>query len=672
MNIPRKQLVLDDPWLESNEKEIDERYDRFQEKLKSIQGNYGSLKNFSNQHLYLGFNYDPHKKQYTYREWAPEASKLELVGDFNNWDGSDHTLTKNSEGIWEIVFNENEYFRKHTTSKCKVRVYSKNGTLDRIPAYTLETHQNKTDHSFSCVIRKERGDFKWSKSKVTNEHLTKPVIYECHVGMALEEEKVSSFKEFTALILPRIHRNGYNTIQLMAVQEHPYYGSFGYHVSNFYAVASRFGDLNDLKHLINEAHKLGIAVVMDIVHSHSVKNWAEGLGNFDGSGHQYFHEGDRGLHPQWDSLIFNYGKDEVLQFLLSNLTYWLEEFHFDGFRFDGVTSMMYHHHGLDKFTSYDKYFKEGVEWDAITYLQLATKLIKEINPKSLIIAEDMSGMPGLCRNIEDGGIGFDFRLGMGIPDYWIKLLKEQQDEEWDLNELWGMLCNRRFTEKTISYAESHDQSLVGDKTLAFWLMDKHMYFDMATHQENHIIDRGIALHKMIRLITATAGGEGYLTFIGNEFGHPEWMDFPREGNNWSFKHCKRQWSLVDNELLKYKFLNHFDNDLVHFLKTEQFLSSSPAQLLTIDTDRRMIVYEKGNYIFVLNWHASESYSDFIIPINRSGKFSVILDSDSKENGGFNRINKETEHFSFEQNGNHFLEIYSPSRTGLVFKNHDLD
>lgn len=670
--MPRKQLVLDDVWLESNEKEIDERYERFKEKLKSIETHHSSLQNFGARHKYLGFNYSTKTNKYTYREWAPEAHKLELVGDFNNWDGTQHALTKTDGGIWEITFSTNNYFDQHETSKCKVRVYSTNGVLDRIPAYALETYQDKKDNSYAAIIRKERKAFAWSPSLVTTDHLTKPLIYECHVGMSLEQEKVSSFKEFTKEILPRIHKNGYNTIQLMAVQEHPYYGSFGYHVSNFFAVSCRFGKPEDLKHLINEAHKLGIAVVMDIVHSHAVKNWAEGLGNFDGSGHQYFHEGERGLHPQWDSLIFNYGKDEVLQFLLSNLTYWLEEFKFDGFRFDGVTSMMYHHHGLDKFTSYDKYFKEGVEWDAITYLQLATHLIKEINPNALIVAEDMSGMPGLCRKIEDGGIGFDFRLAMGIPDYWIKLLKEQRDEEWDLNELWGMLCNRRFTEKTISYAESHDQSLVGDKTLAFWLMDKHMYFDMTVDSKNHVIDRGIALHKMIRLLTATSGGEGYLTFIGNEFGHPEWIDFPREGNNWSFKHCKRQWSLVDNDLLKYKFLNHFDNDLVDFLKIDHFLNASPAQLLTIDTDRKVMVYEKANYIFVINWHPTASYSDFIIPINRAGKFSVVLDTDSKEIGGFNRINKETEHFSFSRDGEHFLEIYSPSRTGLVFKNKDID
>lgn len=666
----KMKIVQDDPWLESNQHEIYERHQRFEQKKQTILTEYGSLVNYAHRHHYLGFNYDPKTKKYTYREWAPHAEKLELVGDFNHWNGQDHPLIRLDDGVWEILFTENDYFRAHQSSRCKVRVFANGDVRDRIPAYTTETIQDPESHDFSAVIRTNRADFQWSDGAYSSKTIAAPLIYECHIGLSSEEEKVSTYAEFTEQVLPRIAALGYNCIQLMAVQEHPYYGSFGYHVSNFFAVSSRFGSANDLKNLVNSAHQMGIAVVMDIVHSHAVKNTAEGLNNFDGSGGQYFHSGDRGIHPQWDSLIFDYGNTEVQKFLLSNLTYWLEEFHFDGFRFDGVTSMMYHHHGLDKFTSYDKYFKEGIEWDAITYLQLANTLIKEINPHALSIAEDMSGMPGLCRPIEEGGIGFDYRLGMGIPDYWIKILKHLQDEQWNLQELWGMLSNRRVNEKTIAYSESHDQALVGDKTLAFWLMDQEMYFHMGIHDENHIIDRGISLHKMIRFITAVVGGEGYLNFIGNEFGHPEWLDFPRQGNDWSYQYCRRQWSLVDNEELKFKFLNAFEKEMLSFLKTDGLLHADMAQALEIDANRKVIVFERYNFIFVFNFHATESYFDFQIPTNAAGQFKMILDTDRKELGGFGRIDGHHPHFTKEEMGKNWIQIYSPNRSAQVYQRVD--
>ncbi len=369
-------------------------------------------------------------------------------------------------------------------------------------------------------------NFNWKDDQLKFPKNTDLFIYECHVGMAQEKEGVGTYKEFTKNILPRIKKAGYNAIQMMAIQEHPYYGSFGYHVSNFFAPSSRFGTPEDLKKLIKTAHGMGIAVILDIVHSHTVKNTVEGINQFDGSDSQYFHPGERGEHPQWDSKIFDYGKTEVLRFLLSNLKYWMEEFHFDGFRFDGVGSMMYYHHGNEPITDRDKYFKQGVEWDAVTYLQLANHLIHSINPNAISIAEDVTGMPGLTSPVEEGGLGFDYRLGMGIPDFWIKLLKEYQDENWDINFMWQVLNDRLTHVKTVAYAESHDQALVGDKTLAFRLMDKEMYWHMQKDDPDLQIDRGMALHKMIRLFTISLGGNAWMNFMGNEFGHPEWIDFP--------------------------------------------------------------------------------------------------------------------------------------------------
>ena len=661
------QLIKDDPWLEPYQQEIEERRNRFESTLEWIRNEYGSLHKYASFHQYLGFHFDKNKNGWYYREWAPAADQLFLVGDFNAWNQESHPMLKKGDGIWEIFISKEKI--EHGQN-IKVLIHSNGHSRLRISPYITRATQNETTKIFIGQIWNPSESFEWSDDNFQIPENFTPLIYECHVGMAQEQEGVGSYRAFADNVLPRIHRLGYNCIQMMAVQEHPYYGSFGYHVANYFAPSSRFGTPEDLKYLINKAHTLGIVVVLDIVHSHAVKNIEDGLNDFDGSGHQYFHEGGRGYHPSWDSKLFDYGKDEVRRFLLSNLNYWMTEFHFDGFRFDGVTSMLYHHHGhFIEFNHYDKYFKQGIDWDAVIYCQLANTLIHELKNNAVSIAEDMSGMPGLCRPIEEGGVGFDARLGMGIPDYWIKLLKHTRDEDWDINEMYNTLANRRYKEKTISYAESHDQAMVGDKTLAFWLMDKEMYFHMKKTDSNLDIDRGIALHKMIRMITIALGGDGYLNFIGNEFGHPEWIDFPREGNGWSYKYARRQWSLVDNSELKYEWLNEFDKAMIHFIRDKNILVASTATQLNMDTRNQVIIFERANCIFIFNFHYQNSIPNYRFKISKKNKYHVELCSDDQSFGGFERVDKNVVYQSFEENGQHFLEVYVPNRMGLVLCPH---
>lgn len=655
-------LIADDPWLEPYEQDIQDRMDRCLQRLKEIQATAGGLRSFARAHEYLGIHHDAQKQGWWYREWAPAAHALFLAGDFNGWDREAHPLKKRADGIWELFLPEGEVSLEHG-QKLKVHVVAENGAHDRIPAYIRRVVQDPKTHDFSGQYWSPAESFAWTDQDFALSDMGAPLIYECHVGMAQEKQGVGTYREFAANVLPRIEALGYNCIQMMAVQEHPYYGSFGYHVSNFFAPTSRFGTPEDLKHLVNEAHRRGIAVIMDVVHSHAVKNFSEGLNDFDGSGGQYFHEGGRGIHASWDSKLFNYGKPEVQQFLLSNLQYWMEEFHFDGFRFDGVTSMLYFHHGdFVTFDHYDKYFKKDTEWDAIMYLQLANKLIHEIKPEAICIAEDMSGMPGMCRTLEEGGIGFDYRLGMGIPDYWIKILKHKRDEDWNIHEMWHVLTNRRYKEKTIAYAESHDQALVGDKTVAFWLMDKEMYWHMMVDDEHPVIDRGMALHKMIRLFTLALGGEGYLTFMGNEFGHPEWVDFPREGNDWSYQYARRQWSLVDREDLKYRFLAAFEQAMLSMAREDDFLNSLPARQLNMDTDNQVMVFERNNLVFVFNFHPTRSIPDYKFYVPQEGKYELILNSDHPDFGGHDRIDEGVQHQTDEQG---MLSIYCTNRTAQV-------
>jgi len=669
MTKKKLKLVEMDPWLEPSEQDINDRYNRFKSRLNEIETNFGSITKFADGYKYFGINYDTKRKGWTYREWAPEAYNLYLTGDFNNWEKYTHPLQRDEYGVWEIFLPEQDYKNvfKHG-GKIKVIVNSAMGENYRIPAYINRAIQDEDTKNFSGQVWLP-GKFNWQKDDFDPKKTGELFIYECHVGMAQEKEGLGTYNEFTENILPRVKKAGYNAIQMMAIQEHPYYGSFGYHVSSFFAPSSRFGTPEELKNLIRVAHEMGIAVILDIVHSHTVKNTVEGINRFDGSDGQYFHAGARGEHPQWDSKIFDYGKTEVLRFLLSNVKYWLQEFHFDGFRFDGVGSMMYFHHGDEAIDSREKYFRQGVEYDAITYLQLANDLIHTLKPGAISIAEDVTGMPGLTAPITDGGLGFDYRLGMGIPDFWIKQLKEKKDEDWNVWEMWNTLNDRIPNVKTVAYAESHDQALVGDKTLAFWLMDKEMYWHMHKDDPDMTIDRGMALHKMIRLFTIALGGHAWMNFMGNEFGHPEWIDFPREGNNWSYKYARRQWSLLDNPDLKYQYLAAFDREMIQIIKDNEIMNSMFAQQLNMDDWNKTMIFERNNLIFLFNFHINHSIPNYEVRVHQPGEYKIILNSDSKDFRGHGRIDESINAFSFqkENDGSQYIKTYATNRTALVFK-----
>lgn len=668
------QLIRDDPWLEPYSDAIRGRNDRFRERLEQVDERWGGLEAFAGAHFELGIHHDAEARGWRYREWAPRAEQLWLIGDFNGWNRETHPLTRCADGSgnWEIFLPDAGAACLCHGQRVKVCVKGRNGVRDRMPPYIFRAIQDCDSKDFAGQVWQPPEAFAWSDAGFDPRGIGSPLIYECHIGMAQEREGVGTYAEFREKVLPRIAALGYNTIQIMAIQEHPYYGSFGYHVSNFFAPSSRFGTPEELKALINAAHRMGIAVLLDVVHSHSVKNLAEGLAEFDGEDGLYFHSGERGSHPGWDSRLFDYGKTEVQRFLLSNLRYWIEEFHFDGFRFDGVTSMLYWHHGEGvTFDHYDKYFLQGVEFDAVTYLQLATELAHRLRPGAIVIAEDMSGMPGLCRPIDEGGIGFDFRLGMGIPDYWIRLLKHTRDEDWDIHALYATLTNRRHGEKTIAYAESHDQALVGDKTLAFWLMDQEMYWSMAKSAESIVIDRGIALHKMIRLITIALGGEGYLNFIGNEFGHPEWVDFPRSGNGWSHAHARRQWSLVDHPDLRYGQLNAFDKAMIGLIRRREVLADEDIRKVHMDDTNKVIIFQRAGLLFAFNFHPGNSIADYAFSAPAAGAWTTLLCSDDRCFGGFGRVDASVNCLTnavvdpSQPDRVHQLKVYLPSRTALV-------
>ncbi len=662
------KIIERDGYLAPHSLAIDGRYRYFLSKEKELTKNgRQTLSDFASGYLYFGL----HKTStgWVFREWAPNATRIVLIGDFSDWQElPEYELKQLAGGVWEKKMPRKALIHGQ---HYKMRVYWDGGCGERIPAWARRVVQDDATKIFCGQVWDPQEDYQFKNNKFVPK--SNPLlIYECHVGMAQEEEKVGTYREFKDNVLPRVAADGYNCIQIMAIQEHPYYGSFGYHVSNFFAPSSRFGTPEELKELIDAAHGMGIAVIMDLVHSHAVKNELEGLGMLAGDPAQYFHSGDRRIHAAWDSLCFDYGKNEVLHFLLSNCKYWLEEYKFDGFRFDGVTSMIYYSHGLgEAFCGYGDYFNAGQDGDAICYLTLANRLIHQVNPKAITIAEEVSGMPGLAAPIEDGGYGFDYRMAMNIPDYWIKIIKECRDEDWKPSSIFWELTNRRKDEKTISYAESHDQALVGDKTIIFRLVDADMYWHFSRNDETATVTRGVALHKMIRLITLATINGGYLNFMGNEFGHPEWIDFPREGNGWSHKYARRQWSLVDSPDYYYSALGAFDQSMTKLIGNVKNFQDRPVCEVWHNDYDQVLAFSRRDLIFVFNFHPTKSFTDYglLLP---EGDYSIVLNTDDKEFAGYGLVDSSQVHFTqydrlHARRKKGWLQLYLPARTALVLK-----
>lgn len=666
-----------DPYLKPYEDFILDLNSKYIEKKKELLGNnfqkHKTLSDFANGYLFFGFHYT--ENSLIYREWAPNAYAIYLTGDFCNWERKKYRLEPIGNGIWQIELPIELFdFDKYPEGiRVKSYVISCIGEHFRLPIYTTYAIQDPVTKDFSTVVlpKEKVLGYTWKSdiSEIKKDKKKKPLlIYEVHVGMSQEKEGIGTYKEFTQNILPYIKDLGYDAIQLMAIMEHPFYGSFGYQVSNFFAISSRYGTIDDLKKLIDTAHSYGILVFLDLVHSHSVKNINEGINLFDGTVTQFFHEGEKGIHPVWDSMLFNYGKNEVIHFLLSNLKYWIMEFHFDGFRFDGITSMIYFHHGLGKaFISYDMYFGQDTDKDALIYLKLANELIHELDPYSITIAEDMSGFPGMALPIEDGGIGFDFRLGMGIPDFFERYISKVPDEDLDIGELVHIIVSRRPDEKVISYCESHDQAMVGGKTLFFRLVDKEIYYGMHVEDINLAIDRGIALHKIFRLLVLVLGGQGYLTFMGNEWGHPEWIDFPREGNNFSYKYARRLWSLCRDEKLKFKYLLNFEKQMIKFFNLKHNNIDSFAENIFVDNEKKIITFIKDEIVYAFNLHPTKSYEYYLVNTKETNGYKLVFSSDDKIFGGFERVDKNILYPIKKEKNSYKISIYLPSRTALAFE-----
>ncbi|CAF0754152.1 unnamed protein product [Didymodactylos carnosus] len=677
VKVPQLDNLLKlDPYLAPYQREIKRRYHVFETMLKTLDAEEGGLEQFTLGYTHFGIHVDCTNNDIKVKEWVPAARAVFIRGDFNGWQEKQYPLRRNEFGVWEITIpalSDGSTAIKHN-SAIKLLVETHDGRLlDRLCPWSRYVFRAPEANTYHGVFYNPPADqiYKFKHAQPKKKERLK--IYEAHIGISSWEGKIATYDNFRQNVIPRIVKQGYNTIQLMAVMEHAYYASFGYQVTSFFAASSRFGTPEELKALIDEAHKHDLTVLLDLVHSHACKNTADGLNQFDGTNGCYFHDNERGFHNLWDSRCFNYSAREVQRFLLSNIRFWLEEYKFDGFRFDGVSSMLYHTHGIGHAFSgtYDEYFGLVTDTESFNYLQLANHISHTMFPESITIAEEVSGMPTLCRPIAEGGGGFDYRLAMAIPDVWIKLLKETKDENWHVGNITWTLINRRWSEKSIAYSESHDQALVGDKTIAHWLMDTEIYSNMTVFApRTPVVERGLALHKLIRLLTYGLGGEGWLNFEGNEFGHPEWLDFPREGNNNSYHYARRLFYLPDDETLRYKYLNAWDRAMNDAEEKYQWLSATNTHLSRRHEDDKVVVFERGKHglLWIFNFHSSKSFADYKVGTNRCGKYKIVLNSDSKNFDGLNRVDNNQSYFTQDTkwDGRRYsLQVYIPSRVALV-------
>ncbi|KAF1493852.1 1,4-alpha-glucan-branching enzyme, partial [Eudyptula minor novaehollandiae] len=632
------------------------RYSLFYNRLKNIEENEGGLDKFSKCYKTFGVNQFVDGGIYC-KEWAPGAEAVFLAGDFNGWNPFSHPYKKIEYGKWELFIppGQDGYPSVPHGSKLKVVIRAQNGELlYRISPWARYVVRDEDKVNYDWVHWNPPQSY--IHKHPSPKRLKSLRIYESHVGIASPEGKVASYKNFTYNVLPRIKDLGYNCVQLMAIMEHAYYASFGYQVTSFFAASSRYGTPDDLKEMIDVAHSMGITVLLDVVHSHASKNSEDGLNKFDGTDSCFFHSGPKGTHQLWDSRLFDYANWEVLRFLLSNLRMWIKDYRFDGFRFDGITSMLYHHHGIGTGFSgdYNEYFGLHVDEDALCYLMLANHMINFLHPECITIAEDVSGMPALCRPIAEGGGGFDYRLAMAIPDKWIQIIKELKDEDWNMGNIVYTLTNRRYEEKYIAYAESHDQALVGDKTLAFRLMDAEMYTNMSVLSPlTPVIDRGIQLHKMIRLITHALGGESYLNFMGNlllyyVLNFNKHLDLLEQAQKRATKMIRgmEHLSSCEERLRELRLFSLEKRRLWgHLIAASQYLKGAYKKEGGKLFSRACCDRTRGN-----GFKLKEGR--FRLDIRKNSlivifKYKILLDSDAAEYGGHQRLDHSAEYFSEE-------------------------
>lgn len=667
---------LEDPELAPYRDFFLQRCSRFEQEKTRIEKNFGSLKAYSDIYTHFG----PHLIKgkdgnfWRWREYMPHATEIWLTTSKLNFKrNAQYRFTNKGNGEFELTLPQEalphgEYVELRVQGpmppqKSDGSIPELPVPMRRVPAFAQWVEQDPHVPEQWCAriwAPENPYQFKHHRRGL----LQFPRIYEAHVGMAQSSlqhfgESVGTYDYFRRFVLPRIREDGYTAVQLMGILEHPLYKSFGYQVSSYYAPSSRYGNPDQFKELVDAAHGLGLAVILDITHGHACANTEQGLACYDGS--NYFFSAK---YNQWGTPSFDYGNEMARRFLLSNCRYWMEEFRIDGFRFDAVGNMLYIDHGVnDSFSHVGRCFygKDGQPREDVygeLYLCLANDLIHNMDEHAITIAEEFSGMPGLTCSPAEGGLGFDYRFAMGIPDFWAKAIENPKD----MGSMWYEMTNHRPYDRTISYVECHDQCINGDDAMIWRLLGDSMYRYMGASSETWNISRGLAFYRLMRLLTLTAADAGYLNFMGNEFGHPEWLD--------AEEHAHRQWHLADQPDLKYASLAAWDKAQLNILvgqHLDDFLQQPMFRF--IHEDMRLLAFERGHLLFVFNFHETEPRENLLFAVT-PGKYIEILSSDQKKFGGHGNLEitePPLEHFTtpLPHRPEGDINLYIPPMVALV-------
>lgn len=584
--------------------------------------------------------------------WAPNAKKVSVIGNFNNWNHQDHILFPrwDGSGIWEGFIAGLTWGTLY-----KYAIENLGKILEKSDPYALSWEQNLQAASLVSTTWYEWSDEEWLENRWEKNSLKSPIsVYEMHLGSWLRNDKSPdkflNYRDIAGKLVPYIKEMGFTHVEFMPVMEYPYDPSWGYQITGFFAATSRFGSPQDLMFLINELHKNDIGVILDWVPSHFPGD-ANGLHRFDGS---YLYEPEdprRGFHPDWKSYIFNYGRNEVKSFLISNAMFWLDRYHVDGLRVDAVTSMLHLDYSRNEGEWEPNIYGTNVNLEAKIFLQeFNTAVYKEFGDHIITIAEESSDFPLLTKPVHDGGVGFGMKWMMGWMHDTLDYFKEEYDNRKHHHHKLTFASMYMYNENYMMPL-SHDEVVHGKASLIYKMKgDEWQKF--------------ANLRALYVYMFTNPGAK--LLFMGDEFG---------QTSEWNFKQSL-DWHLLDFPV--HKGLQNLVKDLNHLYKNEtafyenQFNQDGFEWVEADDTENSVYVYlrkgKKKDDVFMVVLNLTPNTFDYQIGVNTGTHWEVIFNSDNDIYGGSgveSSVFKEEHEECMNRPKSIFLKL--PPLSGIVLK-----